>query len=310
MRILTVTVNPSVDKSIRVQRIERGKEHRSEDLILRAGGKGINVSRTLRKLGMDSIVTGFVGGAAGSCFKKMLSLEKLSFDFVEVCGETRTNLSMIETSTGQTTRILESGPRIRLTERSAFKRLCARHLEKVDHLVIAGKQIPGGEGLYNELICMAHKRGVRTILDTSGPSLEEGLQARPYMIKPNRLEAEEFFQQSLSSKQAWKKAVQRFLERGIAVVVISLGERGAVGSDGEEVWWGKVPILGKGPTVGCGDAFIAGFLYANRYQYSFAQALCCGIAAGSANAGNQTPHGHFSKSEMIKYAKCVKLERL
>jgi 1-phosphofructokinase family hexose kinase len=290
--------------------MERGQEHHCAQVTLRAGGKGINVSRALMRLGVSSLATGFVGGAAGGHFKEILRLERLPFEFVDVDGETRTNLSIMEASTGQITRILESGPSIRLKDRAACKRLCARYLEKVADLVICGRQIPGGEGFYNELIRMAHRHRVRTILDTSGVSLAEGLEARPCMIKINRWEAQEICRKTLATKKEWRDVLRGFFERGISVGVMTLGEHGAVGGNGKEMWWGKVPVIKKGYTVGCGDAFLAGFLYADRRGFPLAQALCWGVAAGTAIAGPQTHPGYFSKSEVIKYAKCVKLERL
>ena len=108
--ILTVTLNPAIDKIFKVRHFSSGKNFIYDEAVFSAGGKGINVARVLNQFGLKSIATGFIGGLSGECIRQYLREEEITFDFVPLQGETRTNTTIIDSQTNEITRILEEGP--------------------------------------------------------------------------------------------------------------------------------------------------------------------------------------------------------
>ncbi len=269
-----------------------GKEHRVVSCQVAAGGKGINVSRGLRNFGIATLATGFVGGAAGKLITESLAAEGIGQQFVPVRGESRTNLTVIDQKTRTHTRFLEDGPNVTVEELKAFKFRLVRLLKKSDWVVFSGRGVSGaGKDFYRQWVQLAHRHQCQPILDTSGEDLRCGLKAKPFLIKPNQEEAEFIFEKKLNSPARLKAALRFFHQQGARIAIISLGAEGAVAFDGQALVKATPPRIRPLNTVGCGDAMVAGFLFAWLKKYDFVTALRFAVAAGTANTFSRIPGG-------------------
>ena len=227
--IVTVTMNPAIDKTIEIDRLNRGNLNRIEKIEYDAGGKGINVSKTIHELGGESIATGFLGGNAGRVIEEILDSRGIKHDFVWVDGETRTNTKVCEQD-GTVTELNEKGPEVTPEQLTNL-------LEKLDDLaddnvlfILAGS-IPGNmeKDIYARIIERVHKKGAKVLLDADGELFRKGLEQKPDMIKPNQWEIEELqgFSHGVSDKKLINVA-EKMQTEGIDTVVISLGKNGAL----------------------------------------------------------------------------------
>jgi 1-phosphofructokinase family hexose kinase len=308
--VLTVTLNPAVDKTIKISNFKLGREHRFDGIFLSAGGQGVNVSQALKKLGVYSVATGFAGGVSGSYIRGKLNKEKIKTAFIEIQGETRSSLTVIDRKNRKTTRILENGPLVKQKEVRAFKQKFSSLLDHCCYVVFSGRNIPGtGDSFYRELIRMAKKKGKITVLDTSGAAFALGIKAKPDIIKPNLREAEIVLKRTMDTTSKIKKGMRVFLNKGIKYVIVSLGSHGAIGYNGEEFWSAVPPAQKAINPVGSGDALVAGFISAQLKEYSFAKSLQAAVAVGTANALSINP-GYFTKAQVRRIIKKVKLKKV
>lgn len=283
--ILTVTLNPAIDKIITLPKFKIGMDFRALNIILNAGGKGLNVSRALKNFGIQNVATGILAGSSGEFVSEKLRDEQIDQDFTKIKGETRTNLTIIAEYSRTITRILEQGPQIRSKDWSNFKKSFAGRLKGKKFVVFSGSNAAGlKDSSYRELIEIAHKKGVKAVVDTSGQALKEAIKAKPYSIKPNLEEAEFVLGKKLRSTEAIKEAIWGFHKLGVGVVVISQGHVGAMASDGKVIYRAIAPSVPIRNNVGCGDALIAGLLFGECHGWTFKRSFQWAVAAGSANA--------------------------
>jgi len=288
--VLTVTLNPAVDKMVKVKRLSAGRDHRVTSVFRSAGGKGINVARALTHLGIPTCATGILGGPAGSFIQDMLAQERIQADFLKLSGETRTSLTVLDQSTGRPTRILEPGPNLSRRKQAEFLRQFSDLTKKVRYVILSGRNAHGApDNFYARLIRLAIDRKRRVILDTSGPAFTKGIAAMPFIIKPNRDEAEAFFNQRLSTLGQLKQALCHFLKLGIRMPIVSLGANGAVASNGRQFLHARAPRIKVCNPVGCGDALVAGFVFGLIKGFPFSRVLQIAVAAGTVNALSDQP---------------------
>lgn len=279
--ILTVTLNPSLDKIVL-------KENQKE--VLCAGGKGINVSRALTKLGVPTLTTGLLGKVNAGLFKGFLNKEGISHDFVLIDGKVRINTTWLDSSRGEIKRHIEKGPKVKASDLEIFSSKVSYLLAAANFLVLSGRNAYAAPSdFYKKLVLRAHHVGVLSLCDTSGLSFKTALKARPWMIKPNLKEAEGFFNKKLDSFHKIKKALEEFHRLGIPRVVISLGKEGALASDREDKLFIQAPKVKMLQDVGCGDAFLAGFLFGLKNKNAFHECCQWAVASGSCNASNLIP---------------------
>ena len=277
--VLTVTLNPAIDKTV------RGKK-----TILSAGGKGINVSRALNSLGIKNIATGIIGGKAGNLIISRLKKEKIKNDFFRIKKETRTNLTAIGPGSGRISRKIGEGPKVTASEFAGFKKKFRSLLEGCAFAVFSGANANGlPDSAYAELIKIAAKKGIKAALDTRDAPLMQGLKARPFLVKPNLEEAE------------------RVKGRGANIALLTLGAGGAIAFGGKKVIFAKPPKLKAINDVGCGDAFLAGFIAYHLRGKGLEDCIRAATAAGSANALGLRP-GAFKKRDFEKLTGKVKVE--
>lgn len=260
--IITVTMNPAIDKTVEIDQLLPGGLNRIRKVEYDAGGKGINVSKTIRELGGTSIATGFLGGNAGKTIQSVLDEKKIRNDFIQVDGETRTNTKVFEKN-GAVTELNEPGPVISEDQIHALLQKLEDYADDHTLFVLAGS-IPAGvdRNIYAEITRLVHKKGAKVLLDADGELFRNSLEAVPDIIKPNRVELEEYagFDYRASQEELLNLA-RKIRQKGIGTVAVSMGKSGAMlVKDGYEV---RCPALSvkAHSTVGAGDAMVAALAY-------------------------------------------------
>jgi len=281
--IATVTLNPCLDRTITVQQLVVDETNRWTGTNLYAGGKGIDVSRAIHEMGGRTTAYGFVGGPDGRILEILLDKEGVSFSFTPIEQETRTNFIVTETSTYHQTRIDAPGPRISKKELERFIAKLRRIYPSPDLMVIGGSIPPGiPDNIYYDLVMEAKGYGITTIVDSEGQWLEEGIRAKPYLIKPNVHEAEELLKVELSTEKAIINGALGLVEAGIEVVVISRGKKGIIAATKERIIKAVSPPVKVKSAVGAGDCAIAGLALKLAYGEPLVEACRLAVAMGSA----------------------------
>lgn len=282
--IVTVTMNPAIDKTVEIGRLQHGGLNRIQKVEYDAGGKGINVSKTIHELGGHSIATGFLGGNNGRTIENVLTEKGITCDFLWVQGETRTNTKVFEES-GELTELNEPGPQI---PQEALEQL----MEKLEGyageqtLFVLSGSIPAGvdKGIYAEIISRVHKKGAKVLLDADGELFRNALQAGPDMIKPNRVELEEYAKMDYRASEEELFAIaEDFAAKGIGTIAVSMGQSGAIFVMGDvKVKCPAVPVKAHS-TVGAGDAMVAALAYAwdEKLPEKEIIRLCMAVSAGA-----------------------------
>lgn len=310
MAIYTVTLNAAVDHYVEVDRLALGETNRVRHSEFDIGGKGINVSRVLHRLGHPTVAVAFVAGRAGDMVERGLAREGVPARLMEGPGETRTNVSFRERDTGRQTSLNERGaevpPELLEDLRAVLREVPAGHV-----VVLAGSVPPGlPPSVYADLVQELRDRGVRTVLDTSGRPLALALAARPSLIKPNHEEAGELLGRRLESDGEVLAAGRALLARGPETVVISLGARGALAFTDGAVYRAVPPAVERRSTIGSGDSMVAGLALALQPEgLSLPDALRWGTAAGAATA--MTPGTDLCRPEDVRrLLDAVRVERV
>ncbi|MBE0698762.1 MAG: 1-phosphofructokinase family hexose kinase [Anaerolineaceae bacterium] len=284
--ILCVNANAAIDKTVIVENFQLNAIHRPSFELVLPGGKGCNVARVARTLGLPSLVSGWVGGHAGNFIEEALQEEGIQTAFIHTRQESRTCLSIIDPLHGTLTEIYEKGRLISAEDLRAFTHLYQEWLGKVDLVTLSGS-LPAGvpPRLFADLAILAHDAGVRAVLDTSGPALRLGLEeGRLYMLKCNRFELSDLIGQPLADLDDVKQAARTLAERHKMRVGVTLGAAGAIVVEEGRLWLAQAPQIEAVSAVGSGDAFLAGLACALLGGQAFDEALRLGVAAGSANA--------------------------
>jgi len=281
--IATITLNPSLDEHIMVHGLIPEETSRWSKRYRYAGGKGIDVSRAIHEMGNATTAYGFIGGQEGRILEILLDEEGVPFSFTPIEQETRTNFIITDTKTSQQTRIGAPGPRISKGElERLLKKL--RGIHPKPDLIAAGGSVPPGvpASIYYDIVKEAKHSGVRTILDSANQWLEEGIKAKPYLIKPNVHEAEELLKTKLSSEETIIKAALDLTKTGIEVVVISRGKDGIIAATKKSIAKAVPPQVKVRSAVGAGDCTIAGLALKLAYGEPLIEACRLAVAMGTA----------------------------
>lgn len=283
--IITVTLNPAVDKTVGINNCVINSVNRVSSVRLDAGGKGINVSKVILELGGVSKALGFLGGRAGTFIKDYLDDKGIANDFVVVEGETRTNLKIVD-PVGQTnTDINEMGPRITA---QAIKQLEDKILEAANEqaiIVFSGSAPPNvAPAIYQQWIGEAKLQGAKTILDADGEMMRLGIAAGPYLVKPNIHELERLLDRKITNVDEVVMAARSIMEEyHVEVVVVSMGEKGALFLNKQSAILAEGLAVDVKSTVGAGDSMVAALAYALDREEKFEKAVTLAVAAGTAN---------------------------
>lgn len=257
--ILTVTLNPAVDKTCHINELMLGQVNRLQSVKSIAGGKGVNVTKVLRQFDYPVIAMGFLGGFSGQMIQEKLTDMGAECHFTDISGETRVSTNVLAEN-GYVTEILEPGPVISSEELQKFVEEYKRQVERVRIVVLSGS-IPLGvpQDIYATLITIAKEKGCKVFLDTSGEPLKAGVKSAPHFLKPNKKEMEYLVGRRLATTEDVVAEAKKLLESGVESVVISMGAKGFVYVDREgsiEQTACKVKVVN---TVACGDTIVASY---------------------------------------------------
>ncbi|MBA7525050.1 putative ATP-dependent 6-phosphofructokinase isozyme 2 [subsurface metagenome] len=281
--IATITLNPSLDRTIIVHGLRLNESNRWTSLRLYAGGKGIDVSRAIHEMDGRTTAYGFIGGPEGRALEILLDEEGVPFSFTPVEKGTRTNFIITDTKTFQQTIINAPGPHISKRELERFLEKLRRIYPHPDLIVVGGSVPPGVPAdIYYTIIMKAKDYGIRTILDSADQWLIEGIKAKPYLIKPNVREAEELLETELPTEEAIIKAARKLVKMGIEIAVISRGKEGIIAATKENIFKAVPPPLKVRSAVGAGDCTIAGLALKLAYGEPLLEACRLAVAMGSA----------------------------
>ena len=281
--IYTITFNPAVDLVIQVPNCQLGALNRSKGEEYVAGGKGINMSIVLKRLGIDNIATGFLGGFTGKFIEEFLEKEGVIIHFISVDGTTRINVKVkgeVETE------INAAGTTVNVEKFQQLVRYLEEHLHEEDIVFLAGNAAPGlDETSYIQIAKLCHARGVKLVLDTTKTSLLACLPYQPFMIKPNQNELEELFGVSIKTQDEIIHYAFQLQKKGACNVLVSCGSEGAfLVSETGEVFASNVPTGKLINSVGAGDSMLAAFMAKFIETSDYKESLKQGAAAGSATA--------------------------
>lgn len=301
--ILTVTPNPCVDKTVFIDELRVGTFMRSQKCTCIPGGKGANVSRAVKALGRDTKAMAIVGGHPGAHVVEMIEKQDgVQCVPVWVASQTRTITTVLEEPVHRQTAFFEPGSRVSEPEFANALDVFREAMDGVDLVTFNGTVCdPAIKSLYKELIPIAKDAGAITVLDSHGSEFALGLDAVPYMVKPNVAETEELVGYILDSGDAMWRAIAYFHERGVEMVVLSLGKDGALVSRGGERLRVTPPVIEEVNPVGSGDALAAGYAIGLVEDMPLDAMARLGCAAGTANAMSWDI-GHFTRAEVDEVA--------
>ncbi|MFZ5815847.1 MAG: 1-phosphofructokinase [Bacillota bacterium] len=284
-KALTVTLNASVDTTYFVEGFRIGEIHSAQAVSRVAGGKGNNVARVLRLLGVEVTATGLAGGRAGSFLEEYLERLGIHPAFEPIAGESRTCLVFVDRQGRTLTEVREPGPVVSTAEAERFLQRFARLAGEAEVVVLSGSLPPGLPGdFYARLVATARQAGAWVVLDSSGVALREGLTAGPDLVKPNRDELTAWSGGSLESSGQILTAAERMREGGAGAVAVSVGAEGLLYLGPEGSWQLQPPPVPVVNPVGSGDSLIAGLVAGRLEGRSMLEALRLGVACGTANA--------------------------
>ena len=260
--IITVTLNPAIDKTAHVEKMIPNGLNRLNNIILDVGGKGINVSKAIKELGGKSICTGFVAGSNGKWIEDKLDSLGLEYKFRHVEGNTRINLKVLDRDMNLT-ELNDTGDQISENDLRYLKEDLIE-MVKPNYIVVLAGSVPSGVPvtIYQELITMIKAKGAKVILDADGDLFTQGIKASPTLIKPNKYELCKYFgiSEEVNDVELVSHA-KKLLYKGIETVVISLGSRGAIFITNEETAYVKGLNIIAHSAVGAGDSMVGALAY-------------------------------------------------
>lgn len=283
--ILTVTLNAAIDRTVAVPSFRQGHRHRAVEASTAAGGKGVNVARALKLLGRPVIATGLAGGPTGARLMERMAEESILTDFTWIAGDSRTNLAVIDPTSGEQTEINERGPEVSPEELERFAEKLLYLGRGARLCVIAGSLPPSVSASFAaELVAELNGLGVETIVDADGEPLTAALRAGPSAVTPNESEAEGAVGHEFNDRDDLLEGLRELVEMGAGEAVITR-EQGCVASlleDSRRCRYEVIaPALEPVAAVGSGDAFLAGFAAARFDGRPPQECLRFAVAAGA-----------------------------
>ena len=283
--ILTMTLNPCVSRTLHVARLRTNYFDRTNRVELIAGGKGTNVARVLRTLGVPVKAFALLGGETGKLYARLVKEEDIPLVPAWIDVPTRTETFILENNTNRWIGVLEEAPMVPNTEIDAVRDKMIASLKGARYAVISGS-VPSVNlaGVYRQVLEAAHARGIVTALDTYGRALADAIAAGPFMAKPNRKECEALVGHRIRNAKSAKRALAFMHQHGVRLAVITVGRRGFYAGYEGTFYAVEAPKVREVNPLGCGDAVTAGLLFGLSNDLPIEQALRWGAAAGAANA--------------------------
>ena len=307
--ILTVTPNPAVDVVYFVEEFKMGDVHRPYNMTATAGGKGLNVARVGKIIGEETVAMGFTGGNNGAFIEEGVEKIGITNLFTKVSGETRRCVN-ISDKTGKSGEILEAGPEVTKEEEELFLKAFSEEVKKAD-IICASGSVPKGidSNFYCKLVKIAKENGKKIIVDTSGKLLESVIEAKPYMVSPNKDELCALTGCKTESEEDIKNALFAMFEKGIELPIVTLGKDGAIALCDGKFYKFIIPAVDVKNSVGSGDSTVAGIAVGISRGMKTTDAICLGMACGIANTQFYET-GFVSKELVDKYFKEIKFSEI
>lgn len=308
--IFTVTLNPALDKEYTVPQLLFDDVMHMDHLKIDYGGKGFNVSRMLKSLKINSTALGFVGGHTGEILSAGLEGMGIRVDLTQIVGETRTNISIVDQGKTHYLKINEKGPEIANNEIFSLLDKVRKYANTGDFWVLAGS-LPTNvdRDIFAQIIKIVNKVGGYVLLDSSGSTLMHGIDAKPYLIKPNHYELGQIFNTEIRGEGNLLRLIKKTHGLGARNILVSLGKDGALLSSPDGIWRAHPPIVKVQNPIGAGDAMVAGMVWrlsrGDTLFDAFPWAVACGSAAAS-EPGTGMPS--FDLVNMLKPG--VKIEEI
>jgi 1-phosphofructokinase family hexose kinase len=282
--IVTLTMNPAIDRTIAVDRLafdDRAYILSSKDS---PGGRGINAASVIHSFGGETLAIFPAGGQRGARFERDMEDWGFPVATVPIRNDIRLNFTITDRH-GLTVKLNESGPRIDRGELASVEGTVESQLGRASWLMLCGSLPPGvPSDFYAQLIARAARKGVKTLLDTDGEALSQGIEAGPTVVTPNQQEAERLLNTLLLTRSQSFAAARRIQSMGAEAVVLSLGSRGAIGATASQLWEATPPRIDAISPIGAGDALAAALTWSFEKGHKFEDALRWGVSAGSASA--------------------------
>ena len=311
--IVTVTLNAAIDRTLTVPNFQRGQRHRASLGLTLAGGKGINVARALKQLGVPVIATGLAGGRTGTRIVEELTTESILNDFVRIAGESRTSTAVVDPTSSSYTEINEWGPSVSATELDTLLEKLRYLSQSAEYVVFSGslpRDVP--QDFYAEAIRELNRRGARSVLDCEGEPLRLGTAAEPFLVSPNQSEAESLVGQEFHDDEDFQSALDGIADMGARNVLISQ-ETGCVALVREERerrrFRAVAPRVEAVSAVGAGDVLVAAFLAGSLVGRPVEESLRGAVAAGAAST-LEIGAGRFDPREAQRLQQGVELAEL
>lgn len=296
-KVVTITLNPALDLTGSVDALKVGSVSLVKRSDLHAAGKGVNVAKVLSDLGADVTVTGFLGKDNPELFHQLFEEIGVKDEFIEVEGSTRINVKLVE-SNGEVSDINFPGVQVTAEDIARFEDTLFRLAETHDYFVLAGS-LPGG---VTPELCAAwieklHQLGKKVLFDSSKAALSAGMDAHPWLIKPNDEELSDFVGQHLETPEQCQQAAQSLADKGIENIVVSMGANGVMWLNQGEWLRAQPPRMNVVSTVGAGDTLVAGLCWGHM-QVMPKNELLRFATALSALAVSQVGVGLTSQEEL------------
>ena len=311
--IVTVTMNAALDRTLTVPNFQQAHRHRASDVLTLAGGKGINVARALKRLGVPVVATGLAGGRTGTRIVEELTAEAILNDFVRIGDESRTSTAVVDPTAGLLSEIYEWGPAVQRDELDTLLDKL-HYLSRVASFVVFAGSLPRDvrDDFYAEAIRDLNRRGVQCVLDTEGEPLRFGVDAEPFLVSPNQREAESLVGQEFSEDEDFVMALDAIADLGARNVLITQETSCFALFHEERIvrrFRASVERIEPVAPVGAGDVLLAGFLAARFNGRPLDDALRQAIGCAAASVVELGP-GRFDPREASRLAATVKLEEL
>ncbi|HKD33035.1 MAG TPA: 1-phosphofructokinase family hexose kinase [Gaiellaceae bacterium] len=311
--IVTVTLNAAVDRTLTVPNFQRGQRHRASQGLTLAGGKGINIARALKRLGVPVIATGLVGGGTGTRIVQELTAEAILNDFVRIEDDSRTSTAIVDPTGGSYTEVNEWGPHVSPEEIEMLLEKLAYLARAGDYVIFAGS-LPRGvdAGFYGEAIRELNRRGILTVLDSEGEPLRLGTQAEPFLVSPNEREAEGLAGQEFHDDDDFLAGLDSISELGARNVLITResGCWALLRSDRDmHRYRALAPRVDPVSAVGSGDVLLAAFVASLLEDRTAEETLRTAVAAGAA-ATLELGAGRFEPREAGRLVAGVEVAEL
>jgi 6-phosphofructokinase 2 len=284
MKIVTLTLNPALDKSTSTERLLPEDKLRCEAPVYEPGGGGINVSRAIRIMGGQSLAIYLAGGSSGQKMEALLKEEGIEQRVIQGKNATRENFMVMEGSTDRQYRFGMPGAEVSQEELAQCLQAVKELPDEVEYLVASGSLPPGApDDFYGQIAKIAQERNIQCVIDTSGPALKKAAEMGLCLMKPNLKELSQLAGKEYVSAMEQEEIAQEIIKKGKAkMLIVSLGARGAMLASGDTIEYVVPPTVKQQSTVGAGDSMVAGIVLSLSRGESLREVIKWGVAAGTA----------------------------